>query len=414
MVPQLKESTRTTGDPSTRRSIYGFVVTALSLLLGIALTAVPTPLYVLYQARNHFSNAALTVVYACYAFGVLASLRFAGHASDTLGRRRVLIPALLLDALSAAIFIAAPTLGGLVVARTISGISVGLITTTATAYLSELDAWRNPLTIGGRAQLVAAVATIGGIGVGPLVAGVLAQYVSAPLITPYAVFALVVVLLSLLVARAPETVQNAGEATPERRLSARPTQLGGHRGMVAAGVVGGVSFAVFGVFNALTPSYLLELLHQTSHAVAGAVVFALFTAGAGLPPMLGQLTATRRLRIGVMFVTVGLCMLVCSLWINTLALFVVSAVTAGAGAGLLFRSALDVAEALTPADDRAAYLSAYFVSAYLGLSVPVIAVGVASDLSSPRGAATGFVILLFTFLATSSRRLLASYASGWA
>lgn len=111
---------------------------AAAFALNLGFSAVPTPLYVIYQARDHFSTLMITVVYAIYAVGVIASLFLGGHVSDWTGRRRVLVPALAVNAASALLFIAFPSLPGLIVARIVSGVSIGLTTGTATAYLAEL------------------------------------------------------------------------------------------------------------------------------------------------------------------------------------------------------------------------------------------------------------------------------------
>ncbi|HEY5316859.1 MAG TPA: MFS transporter, partial [Solirubrobacteraceae bacterium] len=108
----------------------GFWVVAAAFVAVMAIAALPTPLYVLYERRDHFSGLVVTVIFAVYAVGVIASLFLAGHVSDWLGRRPVLVPAVLLSALSAGIFIVWPTLAGLLLARIVSGLSVGAMTAT--------------------------------------------------------------------------------------------------------------------------------------------------------------------------------------------------------------------------------------------------------------------------------------------
>src|SRR5580693_5151038 len=111
-----------------RRHSAAFWVVAAAFCVNLAFSAVPTPLYVIYQQRDHFSTLMITVVYAVYAIGVIASLLLGGHVSDWVGRRRVLVPALAVNALSAVLFIAFPSLAGLIIARVVSGVSIGLTT----------------------------------------------------------------------------------------------------------------------------------------------------------------------------------------------------------------------------------------------------------------------------------------------
>ncbi len=65
-------------------------------MIGLALFAsiTPSPLYGTYRELWGFSPLVLTLVYATYAFGVLATLILAGRVSDEAGRRPVLLVAL--------------------------------------------------------------------------------------------------------------------------------------------------------------------------------------------------------------------------------------------------------------------------------------------------------------------------------
>jgi MFS family permease len=87
------------------RTGRAFWIVAFTFAVSMAFTTVPTPLYVLYQRRDGFSSLVVTLIYAAYAFGVIVSLFLAGHVSDWLGRRRVLVPAVLLEAVAAVLFL---------------------------------------------------------------------------------------------------------------------------------------------------------------------------------------------------------------------------------------------------------------------------------------------------------------------
>src|ERR1700761_9434839 len=100
-----------------RHHSVAFWVVAAAFCVNLAFSAVPTPLYVIYQQRDHFSTLMVTVVYAVYAVGVIGSLFLGGHVSDWVGRRRMLVPALAVNVLSAVLFLAFPSLAGLIVAR---------------------------------------------------------------------------------------------------------------------------------------------------------------------------------------------------------------------------------------------------------------------------------------------------------
>lgn len=380
-----------------RHHTFGFWVATGAFLVNMGFSAVPTPLYVLYQHRDHFSTIMVTVVYAVYAIGVMASLFLAGHISDWIGRKRVLVPALLVNALSAVIFLAAPSLPGLLVARVVSGVAVGLTTATATVYLAELHARRPSGTSSPRrGQIVATAANLGGIGIGPLVAGLLAQFAPDPLYLPYFVFLGALLVLAVLVALAPETTE-----MPEPRPRYRPQRIAvprhARRTFYAASATGLTAFAVYGIFNSLAPEFLAVTLNQHSHAVAGAVAFAAFAAGALIQIVLSRAGVATTLRTAPLILIPGLALLAAGMWVPSLALFVIGGVVVGAGAALAFRGGLTAAAATAPPESRAEVLAAFFLGAYIGLSVPVVILGVATQYVSARA-----VMLVFSALVAAA------------
>jgi MFS family permease len=178
-----------------------WIVTYLfaALMLG---TTLPTPLYVIYQAQWHFSSGITTVIFASYALGVLAALLLAGRASDQVGRRPVLFAALAFSAVSTVVFIVSPGVGWLFVGRVLSGISAGLVTGTATAALTDLYSGPSPR----HPSMVATAANMGGLGLGPLIAGLFAQFGPDPTVLVFEVYLAVLALAAVSLVLVPETV----------------------------------------------------------------------------------------------------------------------------------------------------------------------------------------------------------------
>jgi MFS family permease len=385
--------------PRIHHSI-GFWLVAVAFLLNMGFSAVPTPLYVLYQQRDGISNLMVTVVYGVYAVGVIGSLFLGGHLSDWVGRRRVFVPALLANAVSAVVFIIDPSLAGLMIARVISGVSVGLTTATATSYLAELHASARPSASQRRAEAVATGSNLGGIGFGPLAAGLLAQFAPAPLVLPYVVFGIALVGAAVAVALSPETVRRP-DPRPRYRPQRVAVPVGARSLFYAATLAGLAAFAVFGVFNSLVPSFLAGTLHQSSHAVAGAVPFAAFAGGAAAQILGAGTPAPALLRWSIPTVTLGLALTATAMWSSSLAMFVIGGVVAGAGAGLVFKGSLAVAASTAPAGSRAEVLAGFFLGAYIGLSVPVVGLGVVTQYIPARDAMLVFAALAAIAIAAS-------------
>jgi MFS family permease len=386
----------------------GFWLVAYAFTVTMAFSAVPTPLYVLYQARDGFGSVTLTLIFAAYAVGVALSLLLAGHLSDWAGRRRMLAVAIAVNVASGVLFLTWPAVPGLLVARFVSGISIGLLTATATAHLTELHRTARGASGGsgggGQASAVSTAANLGGIGLGPLLAGLLAQYAPDPLHLSYLVVEGLMLAGLLGLALVPETVTR-----PEPRPAYRPQRVSVPRAsrpaFWAAGATGAVVFSVFGLFTSLAPSFLAGTLHERSHALAGVAAFAVFGAAALSQILLARVPLRRLLGIGIAVLVAGLVGVTVAVWVASLALLLVGGVLAGAGAGATFKGTVATVISIAPEQARGEALAGLFLAAYLGLAVPVIGLGIATQYLSAPDALLIFAAALLAALAAVSRRL---------
>lgn len=348
----------------------GFVLVAFAFLVTMIGTTLPTPLYPLFEERYSFGELTVTVVFAVYAFGVIAGLLAFGNLSDEIGRKPVLLLGVAFSVASALLFLFAGSLAPIYVGRVVSGFSAGIFTGTATAALVDLAP-------GGRrrlASLVAVIVNVGGLGLGTLLAGLLADYARSPLRVPFLVDLLLLVPAIVGLLLVPETVRR-------RRLRIRLQRLrvpGEVRGVFVRGAAAGFgSFAVAGVFSSVAPAFLASVLGETSHTLAGALVFILFSAS-----VLGQLVVSRlsdrqALVWGCVLLAVGVGLLALAIGVESLATLIASAAVVGLGQGLALGGALAAINQRAPVEQRGETASSFFVVMYVGLSVPVIGAGVA-------------------------------------
>jgi MFS family permease len=390
-----------------RRFDVGFWLAAAAFLVAMAFSTMPSPLYVLYERRDAFSSFMVTVVFGVYAVGVVASLLLTGHISDWIGRRRVLIPALGIEVLSAVLFLVWPSLPGLIVARVISGFGIGMIASTATAYLRDLQARSRPGAGQGRFEMVSTAANIGGLGVGTLVSGFLAQFVPAPLAVPYIVFAVLMVLAIVGLALAPETV-----APPAIRPRYRPQGIaisGDRTSWLVAAAGAFAAFAVFGVFTALAPGFVAVDLGHSSRLLAGVVTFITFGAAALAQTTTGRLSNRSRMLLGSLAEAIGLVLATVGMYDTNLAAFLVGGGVAGAGAGVLFKSALAILLGSAEPAKRGRASAGLFVVAYVALVIPVLGIGIATLSVSSQLAMLVFaaaLLVVLALLATLAARTL--------
>ncbi|WP_128429540.1 MFS transporter [Streptomyces cyaneus] len=360
-------------------------------------TTLPTPLYPLYQEKFGFSELTVTIVYAVYAFGVIGVLLLVGNASDAVGRRAVLLCGLGFAAASALCFLGATGLGWLYAGRLLSGLSAGLFTGAATAYVMELA----PPGGVSRATFVATAANMGGLGCGPLLAGVLAQYADWPLYLPFVVHLALVAGSAAVLLRLPETVRERSPLSTVRpQRPGLPAQVRAVFGPAA--IASFVGFALFGVFTSVSPAFLAESLDVADHAVSGLVVALAFFASTAGQLAVGRVGVGRSLPLGCAGLLAGLALLAGALRWDLMALVVASALVGGGGQGLAFRGALAAVAEASPADRRAAVISTLFVVAYAGISVPVIGVGVLTGPIGLEGAGLVFIACMAVLVSTAA------------
>ena len=148
---------------------------AVLLVLMLAASGVPSPLYRVYQEEFGFSSGVLTTIFGIYSFALLASLLVVGGLSDHVGRRPVLIAAFVLEAASMALFLFADGVGWLLAARVVQGLATGALTSTLGAALLDLQHRDRPL-----GAFINSASPGLGLSLGAVGAGLLVQFVPSP------------------------------------------------------------------------------------------------------------------------------------------------------------------------------------------------------------------------------------------
>jgi MFS family permease len=332
----------------------------------------------------HFSVLTTTVIYATYAGGVLFTLLVFGRWSDAIGRRPVLLAGVVCALVSDVIFLFAGSVPILLVARVVSGFSAGVFAGTATAAVIEAapQAWRT------RAASVATVANIGALGIGPLLSGLLVEYAAEPLRLSFIVHIVLAVLAAAAVAYAPETSPRTGRLTVQR--VSVPAEI---RPMFAiAALAAFAGFAVTGLFTAVVPSFLADVVGIDNHAVAGLVVCSIFAVSAVAQVASTNVSPRRAVALGCAILVAGMVILAVALHLSSLTGVVTSAVISGIGQGMSFSRGLAAVMDGAPDDRRAEISSTYFVVAYVAISLPVIGEGLATQAWGLRTAGLTFAV----------------------
>jgi MFS family permease len=340
--------------------------------LGLLLFAssVPSPLYAVYQQRWGFSSFVLTCVFAVYAIALLAALICLGSLSDAYGRRPVLAAALVALIVAMALFAAATSVVWLFLARVVQGVATGVATSALIAALAELEPSGNPQ----RAALVSSSAPTFGLAGGALAAGLLVEYGPAPRVLPY------LCVLALLVA-AVAALAVVPESAPHRtgHWQVRPVAVRSEvRGAFAVGATGIVaSWAFGGLVLSLGPSLAATTLDVSGHVIGGVMIATLCVSGGVAQIALRGLAVRDAVRGGGLSMLAGLGLLVLAVEDGSGVALFAAVVLIGIGFGLVFMGSFRSLAALASDEDRAELLSAIYVVAYLSMSVPAVAAGLA-------------------------------------
>jgi MFS family permease len=380
---------------------------AVLLVLVLAASGVPSPLYRVYQERFGFSSGVLTTVFGVYAFALLAALLVVGALSDHVGRRPVLAAALVVQAGAMVLFLVADGVGWLMAARIVQGLATGAMTGALGAALLDFQSTSRPL-----GPLVNSASPGLGLSLGAVGAGVLVEFVAAPTDwvfgTLTGVFLLAAGAVLLLPESSPRLPGALASLRPQVHVPA--AQRGAFLAVLPCLAA---TWALGGLYASLGPSLVSGVFGVDDHLVGSLLILALNGTG-----LIGSLTMrsappARAMVLGALIFSTGVAGTVGALLAGSLTTFFVAAVVSGFGFGSAFLGAMATVTRGVAPGERAGLLSSVFVVSYLMFSVPAIAAGIAAgSLGLARTAEIygGAVIVLA--LAASAALLLRRRAEG--
>lgn len=347
-----------------------FPLLAAVLFAFFFAAAAPSPLFVVFQHAWHFSSSLLTVAFAVYAIALLVSLLVAGSLSDHIGRRPVVLSALVLQAVAMGLFLLANGIGGLIVARVVQGIATGIASGALSAAVVEAA----PAARKRLGALITSVSPLAGLAVGALLTGMAVKFSLQPVMLVFGVLAAVFALGAAVVLWMPETVTpRAGALASLVPRVSIPVKA---RAEFARGLpVFVVVWALGGLYLSLAPSLMLHVFGIDNGVVNGLTVAVLSGAGAIAPTLLGRLAAPRPAIVGMASIALGLGLLLAALSTRSLALFFVGTAVAGIGFGGAFSALVQTLAPMAQSHERGELFAAIFVVSYLAFSLPAMLAG---------------------------------------
>jgi MFS family permease len=354
-------------------------------LAGVALTfssvylsaGALMPLLVVDKEQWEWSAAAVTLAFAVFAVGFLVAVLTLGSLSDFVGRRPVLLIAMVIQLGSDVMFLLGQNIGWVIAARMVQGFATGVATTAFTAALVELA----PPHRRHLGAILAGIGLTGGLAVGSLLAGLAIQ------LTPHAnaeIFTALTVLTVLglvVIALTPETVTRAPGAL--RSLIPQVAVPPAARQEFAAALPAiAAVWMLSGLSGGLAPSLVRSVFRLDSGLLNGLCGFVAPAASAVTGVMLARVAARSAMIIGIYASVVGVIAIVAGVALGHLAIMIAGQAIAGAGFGAAFTAALSLVVPFAAAHQRAGVTAAIYVVSYLAFGVPIVLAG---EIVSPLG-----------------------------
>lgn len=329
-------------------------------------TNVATPLFLIYEDRLSLSTWTLTALFAIYPIGLAPALVFSGPTSDVLGRRRVMVPGVVLSGLASLIMMLGPnSVAMLYVGRFLLGVVSGIVFVVASAWMQEVGS-DDPLLTSRQLGVV----IYAGFGAGPMVSGVIGQWGPSPLILPYLTHLVLIAVGLVAIMRSPETVVR----DPSRRI--RPNLgIPAESAKDFFSVVVPTAFGVFGmpslVFG-LFPVLLKPAMPGIAVLISGSLGFLAMSSIVGAQALVGKVGPYRSAPIALLLGTCGTTLGVIAFGTGKWGLILPAAVLMGNASGLAMTSGLRFVDIICRPEDRGALNGSFYAVAYAGMMMPLI------------------------------------------
>ena len=335
------------------------------------------PLLVVYQEQWKFPAALLTLAFAVFAIGFLAAVLTLGSLSDHVGRRPVLIGALIIQLASNITFLVAPDIGWVIAGRIVQGAATGAATTAFTAALVEL-APPNGKRLG---TILGSVGLTGGLGVGSLLAGLAIQLTTTANSIIFIVLTIITILGIVVIALSPESVTRAPGALRSLvpRVAIPPAT---RTEFAAAAPVIAAIWMLSGLSGGLAPSMVRSVFLLNSGLLNGLSGFIAPATSAVIGLAFARLDPRRAMTIGIYASIVGAVAIISGVFAGSLAIMLIGQAIAGAGFGASFTASLRLIFPLAAAHQRAGVVAGIYIVSYIAFGVPIV---IAGQLAGPLG-----------------------------
>lgn len=363
---------------TSKFSPYAWV--SFAMIVGVMSTALISPLYGLYKDTWQLQTADVSLIYVLYMGGALCGLLFLGRLPDRVGFRLMMQCGLALALIGTLISLIAWNMTSLGVGRFIVGVASSMLTTSATLGLSVLSRSGDLQRVAMMTGFLMAL----GFGLGPLVGGIIGQWVPAPLKSAYVPTLLLggFALTALFRLKLPDSAKhhrlqplNVRDIMPKLTWPESTTSWA----FALACSLPFLAFGVFGLYASMAPLFLDKLVPWHGPVVSGAAIALILFASATVQIMAGRMPTHICGAIGLTSLALSNATLMANFFASSSMLFLLGILCTAVGHGLTMLAGMSTVNRLSTPGNRSGMFATYLVVGYFGSMMPMMAMGWIAD-----------------------------------
>lgn len=350
------------------------------MIVGVMGTALISPLYALYKEAWQLQASDISLIYVVYMGGALFGLLFLGRLPDRVGFRPMMQWGLALSLLGTAISLAAWNMTSLNIGRFIVGVSSSMLTTSSTLGLARVSRNGNMQRVAMMTGFLMAF----GFGLGPLMGGIIGQWVPAPLVNAYVPTLILgtLGLTALYRLKLPDSIK----PTVDEGLRLRdilPTltwpERSASKAFLLTCCLPFLAFGVFGLYASMAPLFLDKLVPWHGPVVSGTTIALILFSSATVQVMAARMPTHWCGAAGLISLSASNALLMANLQAGSAILFALGVGLTALGHGMAMLAGMSMINRLATSGNRSGLLATYLVAGYIGSMAPMMGIGWIAD-----------------------------------
>lgn len=359
-----------------------FVRVSFVIIVGVLGTALISPLYPVYKSSWNLQTSDISFIYVIYMGGALCSLLFLGRLPDKIGFKRMLLWGLALALTGSILTLISRRMVSLSIGRFIVGLASGMITTSGSLGLTVLAHKNSRHRIG----MLIGVLIAAGFGVGPLLGGIIGEWVPDPLVTAHipTIILVMVAIYATSKLQIPASAQDhIYAATPLRIQDFLPrltwTEKSKSVSFILTCGLPFLAFGVFGMYASMSPLFLEKMMTWHGPFVSGASIAIILLASAFVQLICARLPTHFTGIYGLFCLAGSNALLLTNMRVSSAGFFIAGVILTAIGHGMCMLASMTVVNRIAQPHNRSGLLSTYLLVGYIGAILPMLGIDWIAD-----------------------------------